>query len=602
MIRGLWLLCWLLPTADAAPASPRPPVAEQAVSSLSRRIDERVAQACAAEGIEPASVCDDATFLRRVWLDLAGRVPPLEETRRLLPVEEDVAEPAKLDRAAVVDGLLKSKEFAGYWGSMWVEYLTDRRPYDTQDYDGRLLLRSLRDAFAANTPYDKLVADLIQGDGASDTSGSANFLLRYAAEPGPLAGAVGRKFLGLTIQCAECHNHPHASWTKDDFWGLAAYFGRLRRMNPNNPPEGENFVIVIERPRGELLLVDKQAKADADGQYPMRTVFPRLPGSTRTDTSKHRRAALINWVTSPENPYFARHGANEIWFRLTGARLVDTLDKLPKEDGSLAAGLLEDLRASFVASRFDTHALIRGIVLSDTYQRGTVEPTAAPSVSPALAKAPSAKVTTRIDTAKADTAKTGSRLEAAKTEAPKTEAPKTEAAKTVPAKKDAPKPTDSDPVATRSASPPSEAFRLSRAIVRPLSADQLHLSLASASGYHFDDNDHRLATATGEEFTYDQPVNSFSDTPASLRRSLALFNSDHVRGATDVLAETTLRVHGPSAGAEHIRRLFAALLTRVPRPDELEAFLSLAGGDSPKVGLEDVVWVIVNSAEFGSNH
>jgi hypothetical protein len=573
MVHGLWLLCWLLPTADAVPASPAPVVAEQAASTLSRRIDERVAKACAADGIKPAPVCDDATFLRRVWLDLAGRVPPLEETRRLFPGDEAVGEPVKLDRAAVVDGLLKSKEFAGYWGSMWVEYLTDRRPYDTQEYDGRLLLRSLRDAFAANTPYDKLAADLLQGDGASDTSGSANFLLRYAAEPGPLAGAVGRKFLGLTIQCAECHNHPHASWTKDDFWGLAAYFGRLRRMNPNNPQEGENFVIVVERPRGELLLVDKQAKANDDGEYPMRTVFPRLPGTTRTDTSKHRRAALIEWVTSPDNPYFARHGANEVWFRLTGDRLVDTLDKLPKEDGSLAAGLLEDLRASFVASSFDTHALIRGIVLSDTYQRGTLEPTAAPSASPVLAKAPPAKVSSRIETAKADTAK-----------------------------KDAPKPSDAEAVAAKSASPPSEAFRLSRASVRPLSADQLHLSLASATGYHLDDNDHRLAMATGEEFTYDQPVNSFSDTPSSLRRSLALFNSDHVRGATDVLAETTLRVHGPSAGAEHIRRLFVALLTRDPRPDELEAFLALAGGDSPKVGLEDVVWVIVNSAEFGSNH
>ncbi len=597
MVHGLWLLCWLLPAADAVPATSRPPVAEQAVSTLSRRIDERVAKACAAEGIEPATVCDDATFLRRVWLDLAGRVPPLEETRRLFPVDDAAAVPVKLDRAAVVDGLLKSKEFAGYWGSMWVEYLTDRRPYDTQEYDGRLLLRSLRDAFAVNMPYDKLVADLIQGDGASDTSGSANFLLRYDAEPGPLAGAVGRKFLGLSIQCAECHNHPHASWTKDDFWGLAAYFGRLRRMNPNNPQEGENFVIVVERPRGELLLVDKQAKANDDGQYPMRTVFPRLPGTTRTDTSRHRRAALIEWVTSPDNPYFARHGANEIWFRLTGSRLVDTLDKLPKEDGSLAAGLLEDLRGSFVASQFDTQALIRGIVLSDTYQRGTPEPPSTPSAAPALAKASPAKVPAKIETAKADTAKSGNKPESAKTEPAKTESVKPDAVR-----KDAPKPADGETLATKSASPPSEAFRWSRASVRPLSADQLHLSLASASGYHLDDNDHRLAMATGEEFTYDQPVNSFSDTPSSLRRSLALFNSDHVRGATDVLAETTLRVHGPSAGAEHIRRLFVALLTRVPRPDELEAFLALAGGDSPKAGLEDVVWVIVNSAEFGSNH
>lgn len=569
MPHGLFLLCLALPLADA-------PATGGGATELSRRIDALVDKACATEKITPAPVCDDATFLRRAWLDLAGRTPPLEDSQKLFPSEESNVASPKLDRAALVDRLLKSKEFAGYWGLMWTEYLTDRRPYETVDYDGRLLLRSLRDSFAANMPYDRMVSELIQGDGASDISGPANFLLRYSAEPAPLAGAVGQKFLGLTLQCAECHNHPHASWTQQDFWGLAAYFGRLRRMNPNNPQEGENFVIVVERPRGELLLVDKQAKPNDDGEYPMRTVFPQLPGTTRTDTSRHRRAALIEWVTSPENPFFARHGANEVWYRLTGSRLVDSLDKLPKEDGSLSAALLEELRASFVASKFDTHALIRGIVLSDTYQRGVAETIPSASPAPSSAKNAVAKVAERIETAKADVAKP----DAAK------KAPESAPAQASP----------------RPQSPTSDAQRLSRATVRPLSADQLHLSLASASGFHMDDNDHRLATATGEEFTYDQPVSSFSDSPASLRRSLSLFNSDHVRGATDVLSEATLRVHGQSAGADHIRRLFIALLTRQPRPEELEAFLTLAGGDSPKVGLEDAAWVIINSAEFNSNH
>jgi hypothetical protein len=572
MSHGLFLLCLALPLADA-------PSTQDSATELSRRIDDLVAKACATEKITTAPVCDDATFLRRVWLDLAGRTPPLEESQKLFPSEEAKVAATKLDRAALVDRLLKSKEFAGYWGLLWAEYLTDRRPFETEEYDGRLLLRSLRDSFAANMPYDRMVSELIQGDGASDISGPANFLLRYSAEPAPLAGAVGQKFLGLTLQCAECHNHPHASWTQQDFWGLAAYFGRLRRMNPNNPQNGENFVIVVERPRGELLLVDKQAKPNDNGEYPMRTVFPQLPGTTRTDTSRHRRTALIHWVTSPENPFFARHGANEVWYRLTGSRLVDTLDKLPKEDGSLSAALLEELRASFVASKFDTHALIRGIVLSELYQRGVADAPRLSPTSPAaaelVAKNTPPKVTAKVETAKADVAK-----------------------------KEGAKPTEAatDDATPRPQPPASDAQRLSRAIVRPFSADQLHLSLASASGFHMDDNDHRLATATGEEFTYDQPVNSFSDTPASLRRSLALFNSDHVRGATDVLAESTIRVHGESAGADHIRRLFIALLTREPRPEELEAFLTLAGGDSPKVGLEDAAWVIINSAEFTTNH
>src|SRR6185503_6216368 len=117
-------------------------------------------------------------------------------------------------------------------------------------HNGRLLQNYLRDALQKNEPYDQLVRSLFVADGPSDSSGPVNFLLRYGVAPSALTGASAEKFLGITLKCAECHDHPHSTWKKEDFWGLAAYFARLRRMTPADG--GGDFSVVIERARGEL--------------------------------------------------------------------------------------------------------------------------------------------------------------------------------------------------------------------------------------------------------------------------------------------------------------------------------------------------------------
>jgi len=128
------------------------------------------------------------------------------------------------------------------------------------------------------------------------------------------------------------------------------------------------------------------------------------------------------------------------------------------------------------------------------------------------------------------------------------------------------------------------------------------LSLGQAFGFYQDDNDHRLAQLTDEEFTYDVPVNSFGSEPQSLGRALSFFNGEHVRGAVDVAAQSLLRIHGDAAGPAHIQRLFLCLLSRPPKAEELDAMFDLAGEDIPQRGLEDATWVILNSAEFQTNH
>lgn len=521
MMNSLWTLVLvggMLPTLDLTGD----------VAPVSAQLDELARARCQAAGVTPLGKTTDAEFLRRVWLDLAGRTPPVEAAAKV--------QTKSLDRSAVAASLLQSSDHAQHWGRMWTEYLTDRRPFDQQEYDPRRLQHYLTNAVRENTSYDRLVEELLTGDGWSDASGPVNFLLRYNAEPAALAGAVSQKFLGTSLQCAECHDHPHTHWKQQEFWGLAAHFARLRKMAPSNPPEGENAFIVEERPRGELTREDKTAAKDEAGKQPRKTVFPQLPGQVRTDAERPRRAVLVEWLKDGENPYLSRHAVNLIWERLLGAKLVDNFDDWPADASRTEVQILNLLAEDFVEHGFDVQRLILVIVVSDTYQRSA-----------------------RAGDASSD------------------------------------KPAAPQAVA-------EELLVWSRARARPLSADQLHLSLAQAFGYHFDENDFRLAEATGEEFTYDLPTATFGSTPNSLTRATALYNSDHVRGAVELGAEVLVRLYGSSAGPEHIERLFLSLLTRKPTAKELELFQEIAGTGEIRQGLQDAAWVILNSAEFVTNH
>lgn len=497
-------------------------------ADVARQADVLIEQGCAEAGVSPLASATDAEFLRRIWLDLGGRTPPLSLAKQAVE--------GALEREKVIDDVLRSPEAARHFGRVWTEYLTGRRPFDGDGYRAENLVHYFTESFAANVSYDRIIGDLLAGSGASDSTGPVNFLLRYNVEPAPLAGAVGQKFLGTSLHCAECHDHPHAHWKQQDFWGLAAYFARLRRMSPTEPQGDEDFSLVIERPQGELTVSDLQAPRNPDEDPPRRTVFPRLPGGPATAARNSRRAQLSAWLTDPHNPYVSRHVVNLTWERLLGARLVPNLDDWPPAEPTTETAVLNFLAQDFVAHQFDLQRLLKVIVLTRAYQRS-----AAGSAS---------------DAASPDAQNRRER----------------------------------------------EYSHWARARIRPLSADQIHLSLAQAFGYHYDEDDFRLAQTTGDDFTYDLPVESFGAVPLSPRRSLALYNSDHLRGAVEFAAQATLRREGSVVGPEHIDRLFLALLTRTPSLDEQQQFLRLADEQDAQPGLEDVTWVLLNSAEFQTNH
>jgi hypothetical protein len=531
---GALVLGAVLVLAVGEPADP---------AAVSGKLDELIRQSCQEANLALSPRADDATLLRRYWLDLAGRTPPAAEVRKVLAAAKPLA------RSELVDQLLASPEAANHWARMWAEYYLDARPYENDGYNGRLLQRYLFEAFQKDKSYSEIARELLEGSGPSDVSGPANLLLRYEASPPRLAAAVSKKFLGCTLQCAECHDHPHEDWKQEDFWGLAAYFARLRRMTPVEEPEGDNFFVLLERRRGELKVPDPAAKPDEEGNQPTKTVYPRLPGAAAIDTSDDRRAALIVWLTSAKNPFFARHFVNRTWRQFFGEDLAGTLDQAvsaqdqapsPSAGADREAALenrkalvLDLLAADFAASGYDVKRLLRVIAGSETYQRSCAPP---PDAGAAQAAAENETLQVR---------------------------------------------------------------RLARFPMRPLSVDQLYLSIAQATGYYGDDNDIRLAKLTDEDFSADQPGQYFGAEALLLTRSIALLNGDYLRGAAENAAAATGRLYGDSPGARHIEWMFLGILSRRPTAEEMEWMLDLAGREN---GLSDVAWALLNSAEFNTVH
>src|SRR5262249_22194414 len=227
--------CWLL----LAPA---------AQASTGERLDALLAARWAAGDVAPATVCDDATFVRRAWLDLAGRVPPAAEVTRFVNNKRGDK------RARLVDDLLAGPAFAEHWGYAWATRLTQRRPNKQDTHDGYALAEWLRERMAGKTPYDRVVSDMITAEGLQDANGAVNYLLRYEAKPEVVAGAVGRQFLGITLGCAQCHDHKSARWRQDDFWGVAAFFARTKRVTAEGDDQSRRGV--LEARRGELTRPD----------------------------------------------------------------------------------------------------------------------------------------------------------------------------------------------------------------------------------------------------------------------------------------------------------------------------------------------------------
>ncbi len=362
-----WLAAWamvlVIPVAGFTGERPK----DEQVRRLTAAIDRHIAADWTARKITPAPAADDAEYVRRVYLDLIGRSPRVSESRAFLD------DKSTDKRTRLVERLLGTPAYAAHFAATaradWLpQTLNDFR---TQ-FQGNQFEDWLRRQYAADVPFDEVARKVLTTsvdvgqrgrvafdrprDGNRDTSEIASFYQANDVKPENLAATVSRVFLGVKLECAQCHDHPFAPYSRDQFWQFAAFFGEFTPLPPISP----SFVGPL-RPQYESnrLTIPNTTK----------TVTALFFDGTIPDWSPDRtpRQELSKWLTSAKNPYFARNLANRTWAHFFGTGIVEPIDEPGAENPPSHPGLLDDLTAALVEAKFDQRVLIRAIAASRAY-------------------------------------------------------------------------------------------------------------------------------------------------------------------------------------------------------------------------------------------
>ncbi|AMV38969.1 DUF1549 and DUF1553 domain-containing protein [Planctomyces sp. SH-PL62] len=302
--------------------------------------------------VPPSPPASDAAFLRRLTLDLTGGPPSPEEIRRFL------ADPDPEKRGKLVDRLLERPEFVQFWRIKLGDLLQISA---ARQGNGAYRYQEWLDArLAENAPWDGVVRTLLTALGNPndlEAGGPVNYAID-ALEPTVAAEQTAQRFLGLRLRCAQCHDHPFDVWTQDDYYGFAAFFAKVKQTGRGMGGMMSSRVEIGVDPQGEV-------KHLRTGE----PVPPRLLDGRATTIAEDAdpRVALAAWITSPENPYFARATANWVWAQLFGKGLVDPPDDMSRSNPPVHPELLDALAARFVATKFDLRELIRTVAASQAY-------------------------------------------------------------------------------------------------------------------------------------------------------------------------------------------------------------------------------------------
>ena len=329
------------------------------VSSSTKHLDRHINAVLKREGIQPSRIAEDTEFLRRVHLDLTGKIPAPEE------VLDFLKDGSPNKRQKKIDQLLGSEPYIDYWTRLWVNWLIGRRG---DNDDRRIGLAAwVQGALTKNIPYNQFVQELIAADGELKDNGAGNYIMRYERSPAVLTSHSSRLFLGLPMQCAECHDHKTEVWSQKDYYGIAAFFNGIESEQKGyiqtvdmigNEKRMDNFLITNE-PRKAMWV----ERMDAE-------VSPRFLGGTEYKGSlTKRREALAQWMTDKSNPYFSRAIVNRVWKHFMGRAFVEPIDGFGEENLPTNADLLDWLAEDLVIHDYDLQHLMRTILNSETYQR-----------------------------------------------------------------------------------------------------------------------------------------------------------------------------------------------------------------------------------------
>ncbi|NQV26457.1 MAG: DUF1553 domain-containing protein [Rhodopirellula sp.] len=333
-------------------------VPEETYVSQPRRnfIDEMVVAKLSELRLEPSPPCSDVEFVRRAFLDVIGTLPTPTEVREFLADKTE----GKRDR--LIESLLARPEFVDYWTYKWSDVLLVNgnllRPLGVKAY-----YQWIRNEVAENTPWDEFARKIVTSTGGSVENGATNFFALHQ-DPESMAENVSQAFLGLSIECAKCHNHPLEKWTNSQYYAFANLFSRVRAKGWGGDfRNGDGVRTLYVVPTGELIqpLTGKpQPPSPLDGE------------PLTFDATEDRRIHLANWLTAPENPYFARAITNRIWANFFGAGLVEQVDDLRLSNPASNEELLTAASQHLIEHGFDLKSLMRTILQSHTYQRSSV--------------------------------------------------------------------------------------------------------------------------------------------------------------------------------------------------------------------------------------
>jgi len=316
-------------------------------------IDELNLQQLQTLQLPPSPICDDQAFLRRATIDTIGRLPTSQQTQQYFAQDEQDR------RDWWIDQLLADESFTDYWAYKWSDILVINgkklRPIAVKSY-----YDWLHERVRTNVPWDELVAEILTATGGSDTNGATNF---YAINQTPedMTESACQSFMGLSIGCAKCHNHPLEKWSNDQYYAMANLFSRVRAKGwGGDTRNGDGIRELYVSTEGELIQPNRgkpQPPAPLDGEP--------IAFNDPTD----RREALADWMTDPNNPYFARSITNRVWANFFGRGLVEQVDDLRTSNPASNEPLLAAAAQHLVDNDFDLKTLMRTILQSQTYQR-----------------------------------------------------------------------------------------------------------------------------------------------------------------------------------------------------------------------------------------
>lgn len=355
--------------------------ADRSVVEISEQVDWLIERRLVDAKVAPSALASDSEFLRRVTLDLIGRIPTYEETVAFLKSE-------RTDKRSVwIDDLLAHPSYGRHFATIWREQIVPRDTGSTKG--GRDVFSPwLAEQFQRGRGWNAIVTDLLTAEGRIREKPETGFIVanseNFDPQPNLLADATARLFWGIQLRCAECHDHPFASWKEAEFWGTAAFFSRTRRgfaegKNPigwtiteADPDEPQSRAVVSLRAKdvpGAAIIVPA-----AGGKLAGKTIKAKFLGDHDAEWSDNGpfRQRFAEWATSPQHPYFAQNAANRWWAHLLGRGFINPLDETHDKNPPTHPEVLALLTRELIDSDFDLKHVIRVICNTRTYQRSSL--------------------------------------------------------------------------------------------------------------------------------------------------------------------------------------------------------------------------------------